>query len=676
MGAKQSYEKVRRKPDVTVIVVVYNMPREAPRTLYSLSAAYQRHIESDDYEVIVIDNGSVPPIDRQMIESLSGNFRLIRVDDALPSPAQAINRGLKEARGDIIGVMIDGARIVTPGLLHFARHGARLYEKAVVATLGWYLGPDLQWRAIDGGYNQEREDALMKSIDWPTDGYRLFEIGTMDESSVDGWFQPIAESNALFLPRKFWDALGGVDERFDSPAGGLINLDTFNRAVEADDAQLVILLGEATFHQVHGGTNTNSPLPGQQNNWTRWASQYKEIRGRAYQMARARSAPTYIGTLPRPALLRFSRSVMQPFPRLDPTSGYSFPLEPPLGFNFNKNLWALASPKPSSDPKAAELAGLMHEEFAAERYAAAAAVARLVRERFQDEPEPQRMLFLLAAYSPAPGEANFALALGRAHEILGENKVATSNYQAALGLNSNLVEAHIGLARLRMPGDFYHVWLDRFYSTLAPANVVEIGVDKGQSLSRVCAPTTAIGVDPYPDISFPLKTESHIFPETSDEFFARRGLDTLLAGGLLGIGFIDGLHLYEQVLRDFMHLEAYCGPRSVILIHDTVPLDEATQNRKCNTQFHTGDVWKIVLCLKHYRPELDVFTIATPWTGLTVVTGFHVESRLFANSYEEVVSRFVNKPFSDIESNLESELNMVANDWAIVQARLKMRGIL
>jgi hypothetical protein len=227
-----------------------------------------------------------------------------------------------------------------------------------------------------------------------------------------------------------------------------------------------------------------------------------------------------------------------------------------------------------------------------------------------------------------------------------------------------------------MPGDFYHVWLDRFYSTLAPANVVEIGVDKGQSLSRVCAPTTAIGVDPYPDISFPLKTESHIFPETSDEFFARRRLDTLLAGVPLGIGFIDGLHLYEQVLRDFMHLEAYCGPRSVILIHDTVPLDEATQNRKCNTQFHTGDVWKIVLCLKHYRPELDVFTIATPWTGLTVVTGFNVESRLFANSCEEVVSRFVNKPFSDIESNLESELNIVANDWAIVQARLKMRGIL
>ena len=36
-----------------------------------------------------------------------------------PSPAHAINRGLAEARGKVVGVLIDGARIVTPGLLHF-----------------------------------------------------------------------------------------------------------------------------------------------------------------------------------------------------------------------------------------------------------------------------------------------------------------------------------------------------------------------------------------------------------------------------------------------------------------------------------------------------------------------------------------------------------------------------
>src|SRR5215831_3404124 len=100
------------------------MPREAPRTLLSLSASYQRHIDADEYEVIVVDNGSKPPLDRKEIDKLSGNFRLIRLDSPPPSPAHAVNCGLAEARGEIVGVMIDGARIVTPGLLHFAHHGA------------------------------------------------------------------------------------------------------------------------------------------------------------------------------------------------------------------------------------------------------------------------------------------------------------------------------------------------------------------------------------------------------------------------------------------------------------------------------------------------------------------------------------------------------------------------
>jgi len=304
-------EKIESKPAVSVVVVVYNMAREAPRTLHSLSASYQRHIDPDDYEVIVVDNGSNPPFDPKAIEGLSGNFRLIRVDPASPSPAQAVNRGLAEARGDVIGVMCDGARIVTPGLLHFARRGAGLYDKAVVATLGWYLGPDFQWRSMECGYDRAREDALLESVGWPHDGYRLFEIGTMDESSVDSWFRPIAESNALFLQREFWELLGGLDECFDAPGGGLLNLDTFNRALEWPDAELVILLGEATFHQLHGGTNTNSPLVRQHDNWTRWGSQYASIRGRPYETVRPKHAPTYIGTFPRPALARIVRAAQQ-----------------------------------------------------------------------------------------------------------------------------------------------------------------------------------------------------------------------------------------------------------------------------------------------------------------------------------------------------------------------------
>ena len=94
--------------------------------------------------------------------------------------------------------MIDGACLVTPGLLHFALHGARMFPRTLVVTLGWHLGFDSsQALAIEGSYDQRREDALLAAIDWPNDGYRLFEIAALDGSSVYGWLSSINESNGL-----------------------------------------------------------------------------------------------------------------------------------------------------------------------------------------------------------------------------------------------------------------------------------------------------------------------------------------------------------------------------------------------------------------------------------------------------------------------------------------------
>jgi Glycosyl transferase family 2 len=655
-------------PKLSVVVVVYNIPRELPRTLLSLSASYQRDIAPGDFEVIVVDNGSDPALDPEMVAGFGDNFRLIRIADAPPSPAHAVNRGIAEARGDIVGVMIDGARIASPGLLHFALHGAYLYHNAVVATLGWYLGLDFQRFAIRAGYDAVREDALLDSIGWPEDGYRLFEISTLDESSVEGWFCPIAESNALFLKRQLWDALQGMDERFDAPGGGLVNLDMFDRALALPDAQLVILLGEGTFHQLHGGIATNGPPEQQPENWQRWAGQYAQIRQRPYQVPISRKPPAYVGTLSRAALLHFTRAAVDPIQRRS---------EPPLGHAFDRNLWTITPPVPATDPAIAALIDLAHTEFRAGRYPAVASIARLIRDRAPDESESQRLLSMVACSLDHghPVERDYFLALGEAYRILGNGELAASNYRKALTFDRDVVRAHVGLATLRFPGDFYYAWLERFYTGLSPETVIEIGVFDGQSIARARPPTLVIGVDPEPRLAYSLTAETHIFTETSDAFFARGGPDALLAGRPLGVGFIDGLHLYEQALRDFINLERYCGPRSVILFHDTVPLDEATQSRARDTTFHTGDVWKVVPCLRHYRPDLDVFTIATPWTGLTVVTGLDPASRVLADHYDEAVARFIDARFADIQDRLDSALNIVSNDCNVVAARLKARGI-
>jgi hypothetical protein len=438
-----------RRPELSVVVAVHNMAREAPRTLYSLSAAYQRDIDARDYEVIVIDNGSNPPFDRNVIAKLAGNFRLIRMDQASPSPAAAVNRGLAEARGEIIGLMIDGARLTSPGLLHFALRGARLYPRAVVAALGWYLGADFQRLAMAAGYDRAREDALLASIGWPADGYRLFEISTLDESSIEGWFDPISESNGLFLHRATWNLLGGVDARFRLPGGGLVNLDTFRRAVELPESELVILLGEGTFHQLHGGVATNSDPETFARAMQQWAPEYQAIRGKPYQVPQPRKRPTYLGVLPRPALARFVHAAL--------SGGHPRLPEPPLGAGFDRMLWSSEIPARPVDPAVAAAIAIAHDELRAGRYESACAVARLVRARAPDEPEPQRLLSLAARDLPEAARAElnapYHLALAEAHRLLGDTERAQWHYRTALKFDGGLAQARARLGTLRAAGE-------------------------------------------------------------------------------------------------------------------------------------------------------------------------------------------------------------------------------
>lgn len=657
------------KPDLSVVVVVYNIPREAPRTLYSLSADYQRHISPDDYEIIVVDNGSMPPVDAKMVAALRGNFRLIRLDPASPSPAQAINRGIAEARGNVIGVMIDGARIVTPGFLHFARAGVRLYPRAIVPTQGWYLGLDQQRWAMQAGYNQEREDKLLASIAWPDDGYRLFEIGTPDEPSLDAWFGKIYESNGLFLRREAWELLGGVEERFESAGGGFLNHDTMARALELPDREVVFLLGEGTFHQLHGGIGTNTDPVTIRQFAEKWLAEYESIRKQP--QVREVGERTYLGVLPPAALLHFARAIVEPAGR------------PPLGATFDRALWSLApSPRPTNSTAAA-LLDLAENELRERRFAASTAVARMARGVAPDEPAPQRLaamvnpwLLVWELLGQGADHTEFHLALGRAHLLLGDSVAAKSEFGKALVHNANAAYAHLGLAHLKFPGENYVRWLERLHAALSPETYLEIGVDKGRSLAVASPPTRAIAVDPKPAISEQFKAETHFYLETSEEFFAKGRLKSLLGEGALDLAFIDGAHLFEQTLRDFINIETYCNARSVILLHDTVPLDEPTQQRTQTTEFYTGDVWKTVLCLKHYRPDLEIFTISTMPSGLTIILGLDPTSQVLAGHYDEAVKRFIDIPYPAIANRLHEELNVVANDWQIAEHRLKARGSL
>jgi glycosyltransferase involved in cell wall biosynthesis len=282
-------------PSLSVVVVAYDMGRELPRTLRSLSPALQRGVDADDCELVLVDNGSPEPVPEQVIACFGGHVRSVRIDDATPSPARAANVGLAEARGELVGLIVDGARMASPGLLAAAVQAARVAQRPVVASLAWHLGPHRHMVAATSGWDQAAEDELLAGIDWERDGYQLFDVSTFAASSARGWFGPMGESSALFLPRELWDELGGLDERFDLPGGGLVNHDLYRRACALDGTELVVLVGEGTFHQFHGGAATSRRLT-----WDVMHDQYQQLRGEPYQPP-ARP-PLYFGRV-RPEIL-------------------------------------------------------------------------------------------------------------------------------------------------------------------------------------------------------------------------------------------------------------------------------------------------------------------------------------------------------------------------------------
>ncbi len=267
-------------PFLSVVVVSYNSQRELPRTLHSLSPQYQVGIDARDYEVIVVDNGSaIPPVAADYAH-LGIDLTILTTPDATPSPAPAVNRGLNASVGSAMVVFIDGARLASPGLLAAGMDALSLSPRAVVGSRGRYLGYEVQRDAIANGYNQTVEDALLASTGWMDDGYRLFAISVFDESSGPTWFNAMAESNSLFMWRNMWAELGGFDTAFTSPGGGLVNLDAWERARLLPGALSISLLGEATFHQVHGGVATNMP----EDATIPMFAEYEQLRGHPFQI--------------------------------------------------------------------------------------------------------------------------------------------------------------------------------------------------------------------------------------------------------------------------------------------------------------------------------------------------------------------------------------------------------
>jgi len=208
--------------------------------------------------------------------------------------------------------------------------------------------------------------------------------------------------------------------------------------------------------------------------------------------------------------------------------------------------------------------------------------------------------------------------------------------------------------------DNYYVLLGLIHQARRPDLYVEIGVNKGDSLTFAQPGTRLIGVDPEPQLET-IPDNCTIVAQTSDEFFAN---PEALGGETIDLGFADGLHWWEQTLRDVAHLERHASPDGVILIHDCNPRDEITAARERTTVFWSGDVWKTVVALRRYRPDLTVVTADVAPTGLAIVTGLDPTNNTLFERYDDVVANIDKLGWADLEAGDRGEmLGLVETDW-------------
>jgi hypothetical protein len=206
--------------------------------------------------------------------------------------------------------------------------------------------------------------------------------------------------------------------------------------------------------------------------------------------------------------------------------------------------------------------------------------------------------------------------------------------------DDELLQVHLRQASDALPGPDYYTVLRWVHEILRPATYVEIGVRRGDSLRVALPDTNCIAVDPVPALEGPLPLRTQILPITSDTLFESYDLSGLLGASHISLAFIDGLHLFEQALSDFIHLERLANRSSIIMLHDCLPLDRMTSDRTRTTHFYSGDVWKLPMCLTVHRPDLRLVTIKTAPTGLCLVSHMDSGSDLLNRNYAEYVAEY------------------------------------
>lgn len=196
---------------VTVVIAYYEAPDALALTLAALS---HQTYPSDLIEVVVVDDGSEPPLDRAALDP-NLEIRVIHQEDRGFGLARARNNGAREAAGEIL-LFLDCDMIPEPG---WAEAHARWHHAASdVLTLGFRRHVEIDGvtpaavagAASAGGLAPLFEGLAQETPEWIEVHMQRTRELTVDEDDI---FRVVTGGN-LGVGKETFDAVGGYDESF------------------------------------------------------------------------------------------------------------------------------------------------------------------------------------------------------------------------------------------------------------------------------------------------------------------------------------------------------------------------------------------------------------------------------------------------------------------------------
>jgi hypothetical protein len=183
----------------------------------------------------------------------------------------------------------------------------------------------------------------------------------------------------------------------------------------------------------------------------------------------------------------------------------------------------------------------------------------------------------------------------------------------------------------------------------------EIGTRNGNSL--VFSQSPSVAIDPFFQLNknpIGKKDFCLMFQETSDSFFENRL--PKLSGLKCQLAFIDGMHLFECALKDFINLAKISSEKSLFLFHDPMPWTYrmATRNNKAldRGEAWTGDIWKLVPILIDAGMKDNINLLTSSPSGLLAI--FSPDKKIITKleeRYDEICAQWL-----DVELNEDTLL--------------------